>query len=350
MHIELSLPYQPRFPTDYRPGVGIIGCGGIVREAHLPAYAKYGVRVIGAYDIRPENARQAQQQFGFPIVFDTLEELLAHPEIGVVDIATHPAQRVALMRRALAAGKHILAQKPLALSVAEATAVVEEAAARGLTVAVNQNGRWAPPWRIATLLVQAGVVGEVRAVTHLYDMKFGWIPGTPFDDLAHFAIYDYSIHWIDITRCWLDGKPFTAVRARDYRTPGQPEAGKTPWGAWVEIGCADGTNAMIRAIGCAETRCASHPFWIHGSDGTIRGKVLGQDYVELEHNGVLARYQFEGAWFPDGFGGTMGELLCAIAEGREPYNSARHNLRSLELTLAACASADADGAPVAVVG
>jgi hypothetical protein len=46
--------------------------------------------------------------------------------------------------------------------------------------------------------------------------------------------------------------------------------------------------------------------------------------------------------------GTLGELLCAIDEEREPFNSARHNLLSLELTLAACRSADLDGAPVAL--
>ena len=52
----------------------------------------------------------------------------------------------------------------------------------------------------------------------------------------------------------------------------------------------------------------------------------------------------------DGFAGAIGELLCAIADGREPYNSARHNLLSLESTLAACASADEGGRPVEITG
>ena len=115
---------------------------------------------------------------------------------------------------------------------------------------------------------------------------------------------------------------------------------------WVEIACEDGANAMIRGIGGAETKKRGHPFWIHGTEGTIRGSVLGNDFVELEKDGVSSHFELEGTWFPDGFGGTMGELLSAIAEDREPYNSARHNLRSLEWTLTACRSADADGAPV----
>jgi len=180
-------------------------------------------------------------------------------------------------------------------------------------------------------------------------MNFSWIPGTVFDTIPHFAIYDYAIHWFDITRCWLENQRPTAVRARDYRTPGQPEHSIGAWGCWVEIACAGGVSAMIRGVGCAETKRNGHPFWIHGSHGTIRGSVLGaEDFVELERNGSFTRYTLEGAWFPDGFGGTMGELMCAIAEGREPFNSARHNLLTLELTLAACASADQDGAPVAV--
>jgi hypothetical protein len=56
----------------------------------------------------------------------------------------------------------------------------------------------------------------------------------------------------------------------------------------------------------------------------------------------------EGEWWPDGFAGAMGELISAVAEDREPYNSARHNLLSLELALAACESAERDGAPVSV--
>jgi predicted dehydrogenase len=328
--------------------VGVVGCGSIVKSAHLKAYAQYGINVVGLYDISAEAARQAQEQHGLGRVFDSLDELLAQPEIEVVDIATHPEHRVPLMARALEAGKHVLAQKPLAPTVEEARQVVKLADQLGLKAAVNQNGRWAPPWRIATLLAEQGVIGDVLAVTHLYDMKFGWIPGTHFDTMRHYAIYDYSIHWIDITRCWMASRRPLTVRARDYRTANQPSEALTPWGMWIEVAYDEGASAMIRGIGCAENAERSHPFWIHGTDGTIRGSVLGKDFVELEKNGTFCRYQLEGQWFPDGFAGTMGELLWAIAEDREPSNSARHNLLSLEMTLAAVQSAHRDGEPVAL--
>jgi hypothetical protein len=68
--------------------------------------------------------------------------------------------------------------------------------------------------------------------------------------------------------------------------------------------------------------------------------------VELDREGAITPFELEGAWYPDGFAGTLGELLSAIAENREPFNSAWHNLLSLRLTLAACLSAEEDGRPV----
>jgi predicted dehydrogenase len=346
----VQVDYQPDFPTNYRPGIGIVGVGGIVKQGHLPAYNKYNLNIVGVYDVSAEATRGIAEQFKVHTVFDSLGELLSHPGIEVVDVATHPKQRIPIIREALEAGKHVLSQKPLALDIAGAREVIEEAQRRGLRLAVNQNGRWSPPWRIATLLVQNGVIGDVLAVTHLYDMSLAWTVGTHFDEIEQFAIYDYSVHWFDITRCWLEKKTVSSVRARDYRTPNQPADSKTPWGMWAEITYDDGSNAMIRGVSCANSERQGHPFWIHGTEGTVRGSTLGNDFVELERDGMVCRYHLEGQWYPDGFAGTMGELLCAIDEEREPYNSASHNLLSLQITLAACRSAKENGQPVKVEG
>ena len=342
-----ALHYRPAFPDTYRPGIGIVGCGGIVKLAHLAAYDAYGVDVVGVYDPLPEATDGLLERY--PVVgrvFDTLDDLLAHADIQVVDVATHPSVRPELMRRALEAGKHVLSQKPFALDVGVARELVEEADRRGLRLAVNQNGRWAPAWRIATLLVQQGAVGEVCAVTHLYEHGFPWTLGTWPDELEHFVLYDFSAHWIDITRCWLDGKDVAAVRALEYRNPGQPAESNASWGAWVMIEYTDGSNAVIRGVG-TDTQRPGDPFWIHGTEGTVRGSVRkGTDFVELERGGTTTGYALEGDWFPDGFAGAMGELCTAIAEDREPFNSGRHNLLTLQLILAACRSAEHDGRPV----
>jgi predicted dehydrogenase len=337
------IDYRPAFPKGRRPGIGIVGCGQIVRNAHLPAYAQYGCDVVGIYDVRPAATKGLGQH-----VFGSLDELLADQRVEIVDIATHPDVRVELMRRAIESGKHVLAQKPLALDLEEAHAVVQAAERHGVTLAVNQNGRWAPPWRIATLLIEQGAVGEVHAVTHLLDRDFAFVVQFPhFDEVEHLVIYDHCVHWVDISRCWLDGKVPESVRALEYRSPGQPAQSKQPWGAWIDVQYTDGSSAMVRSAGGSRTATPGCPFWVHGSEGTIRGSILlGSDFVELERDGATERFRLDGAWYVDGFAGAMAELMSALAEGREPYNSARHNLLSLELTLAAVRSAEADGAPI----
>jgi len=352
--LETELDYRPSFPAGYRPGIGIVGCGGVVKTAHLPGYRRYGQRVVGVYDVRPEATEGVCEQFGVERIFGDLEELLSHPEIEIVDVATHPDVRPALIRQALAAGKHVLAQKPLAADMQTARELVEEGERLGLVVAVNQNGRWAPAWRAATLLIEQGAIGDVVAVTHLYHHDYGFTIGTVFDEIEHLVLYDYSVHWFDITRCWLEGKTVGTVRAFEYRTPNQPPESKAPWGAWAAIEYEDGSSALIRGVGSVETTRPRKLFWIHGSEGTIRGAVLGsgpvpgEEQLEVERDGTTTRFQLEGSWHTNGFAGAMGELVTAIVEKREPYNSARNNLLSLELTLAACRSAEDDGRPIAL--
>jgi predicted dehydrogenase len=347
-----EIRYQPSFPRDYRPGIGIIGCGGIVKSGHLPGYRRYDQRVVGVYDVRPEATEGVREQFGVETVFRDLDALLGNQEIEIVDIATHPDVRPALVRKALAAGKHVLAQKPFAADLQTARELVDEAERSGLKLAVNQNGRWSPAWRAASILVAEGAVGDVAAVSHLYHHNYGFTLGTAFDEIEHFVLYDYSIHWFDITRCWLDDKTVSAVRAREYRTPNQPTDSKAAWGAWAEIDYEDGSSAMIRGVGCAATGRPSKPFWIHGAEGTIRGAVIGsgpvpgEEQLELERDGTISRFQLDGTWHTEGFAGAMGELVAAISEDREPFNSARHNLLSLQMTFAACLSAEEGARPV----
>jgi predicted dehydrogenase len=80
-----DIRYKPSFPKDYRPGLGIVGCGRIVKSGHRPGYKRYGQRVVGVYDVRPEATEGLCEQFGVEAVFADLEELLNHPEIEIVD-------------------------------------------------------------------------------------------------------------------------------------------------------------------------------------------------------------------------------------------------------------------------
>jgi predicted dehydrogenase len=354
----VTLDTGPRFPDDpmRRTGIAVLGCGAIAQSAHLPAYGKYGLGVTGVWSRHAQTVASVTDRFPFVgRIYATAEDLLADPEVWYVDIATGPEGRLAWIEAAITAGKHVLAQKPLTLStedLAALPAVLSRADAAGIRVAVNHNGRWAPPWRAATLLIRDGVVGDVVGVTHLHDKPLPPLAGTPFDDIQHMLLTDYLLHWVDITRTWLaDGGAgqIISVQAVDSRVPGQPAEALNPWSATLHLGTTAGATATLRIAGSNVATDPGCPFWVHGTSGTLRGSVLlDSDRLEVDDGTARAPVPLSGAWFVDGFAAAMGELMCAVAEDREPENSAADAAESVRLVLAARDSAEQNGRPVEV--
>ena len=345
----------PRFPDD-RGGVAILGAGTIAQSAHLPAYLQYGVGVSGVWSRNPATTATVTDRFPFvDRVYASAEELLSDPEVRFVDLATGPEGRLDWIEAAVAAGKHVLAQKPLTLSAADLArlpGLLARADAAGLRIAVNHNGRWAPPWRAATLLLRDGRVGDVVGVTHLHDKPLPPLAGTPFDDVPHMLLTDYLLHWVDISRAWLaDGGAgrVVSVQAADSRVPGQPAGTRNPWAATLSMTAGSGATAVLRIVGNVVGSVPGCPFWVHGTRGTLRGSVLlDSDRLEVDDGQVRTDVPLHGAWFVDGFAAALGELMCAVAEDRQPENSAADAAESVRLVLAARDSADRGGIPVAV--
>jgi predicted dehydrogenase len=166
---------------------------------------------------------------------------------------------------------------------------------------------------------------------------------------------DYLLHWVDISRCWLrDGSvggsgDVMTVQAVDSRVPGQPPESRNPWSATVSLTSGSGATAVIRVVGNAAASTPGCPFWVHGTHGSLRGSVLlDSDRLQLDRDGQVSDVPLSGAWFVDGFAGTMGELMTAVAEDREPENSVSDAVLSVRLVLAARESAERGGAPVDV--
>lgn len=151
-------------------------------------------------------------------------------------------------------------------------------------------------------------------------------------------LYDFAIHWFDIVTCLFGERQASEAFARAERVVGQSL--ESPLGAHAVVRYDGGLASLVFQ---AHTQFdPSESVVVIGTKGTIRGvgAVCGIKELSLVTQKGRANVDLEGLWFDDGFAGAMGELLCAIEENRQPENSARGNLRSLELCFAAVASAD----------
>ncbi|RIK88159.1 MAG: gfo/Idh/MocA family oxidoreductase [Planctomycetota bacterium] len=331
------LPYRPCDPGNYDPAIGLIGCGGITKH-HLRAYANAGYRVTVLCDIVREAAEKRRSEF-FPdaLVLEDYSELLKRDDIEVVDITTHPDVRGPIIADAIEAGKHVLSQKPYTLDLDEGERLADLADKRGVLLAVNQNARWAPHFSYMREAVQAELIGQVASVHCGVHWDHSWVQGTVFEKVYHLILYDFAIHWFDFLSTIMGKQRPLRVFASTAISPTQEIMP-----ALMGQACIEYPRAQASLIFDGH---AQHGPWdeayIGGSHGTLRsfGPSVNRQTVELTRDGGDYRPNLVGSWFPDGFHGAMAELLCAIEEKRPPSNNARDNLRSLELSFAAVASA-----------
>ncbi len=343
--IELlsQLPYRPKSPRVYSPNIGLIGCGGIT-DYHLQAYVAAGFRITALCDLDLAKAELRQRKF-YPqaAIYEDYRKLLQDQSIEVVDIATHPRERVAIIEAALRAGKHVLSQKPFVLDLDDGERLIEIAREMNRQLAVNQNGRWAPHFSYARQVVRTGCIGDVFGAHLSCHWDHTWVKGLEFEKVKHLILYDYAIHWFDIVRCLLNGRKVKRVYASTARSPGQELMPALLAQALIEFDDAQATLAFDASL---PTGSQERTF-LSGTAGSLYSVGSGNQEQQVTVNVASGSWtpKLVGKWFPDGFHGTMGELLCAIEEDRESTIDAKDNLHSLELCFAAIHSAET-GKPV----
>jgi len=164
-----------------RIGVGVIGAslGNWASTAHLPA-----LRALDEYELRAlatsrqESADAAAEAFGVPTASDDYRELVANPEVELVVVAVKVPDHFELISAALAAGKNVVSEWPLAVDAEEAEALRADAASRGVRTAVTLQGRFQAAVRYARDLVADGYVGRVMSSNYV-GSGIGWVPNPP---------------------------------------------------------------------------------------------------------------------------------------------------------------------------
>ena len=142
-------------------GIGIIGCGKIAQVRHIPEYAEHkDAKLLGFYDINLERAAGLAKQYG-GTAYASVEELLANPEIHAVSICAANFAHAELTIEALNAGKHVLCEKPMAVTLAECEAMVEAAKKNDKFLMIGHNQRLAKAHSVARKLIVDGLIGDI---------------------------------------------------------------------------------------------------------------------------------------------------------------------------------------------
>ena len=213
-------------------GVGVAGTG-FIGPAHVEGLHRNGIRVLGLLGSTKEKAESKAAELGIPRAYTSLEEMLADPAVDIVHLATpnhlhHPHARAALL-----AGKHVVCEKPLAMTSTQSAELVQLAKEKGLVNAVNFNIRMYPLAQQARSMVQSGELGELFILQGSYLQDWLLLPTDwnwrlePELGGTLRAVGDIGSHWLDlltfitglrVEEVYADFKTFHPVR----RKPSKP--------------------------------------------------------------------------------------------------------------------------------
>jgi len=185
-------------------GAAVIG-SGFIGTVHIEALRRLGVQVRGVLDISPEVGEQAAARLGLPRAYPSLEALLADPEVDIVHVTSPNQFHYPQVKAILAAGRHVVCEKPLAVTSDESRELVQIADASDRISAVNFNIRFYPLNQHAHQMVADGELGEPRLITGHYfqdwlllDTDWNWRL-EPDKGGTLRAVGDIGSHWIDLT-------------------------------------------------------------------------------------------------------------------------------------------------------
>jgi predicted dehydrogenase len=329
--------------TDY--GIGSIGCGGIVQYAHMPAYRKAGFNTVAAFDLKREVAEKVAAEFSIPKVYDTVEELLADPAVEVIDIAVPPWVQLEIVEKVVAAGKHMLCQKPLADNFANALKIVELAENAGLKQAVNQQMRWDAGIAASRDMISRGFIGIPTAAQIQVSMETPWHMWPWLAAAPRLEVMFHSIHYLDAMRSLFGEPAWVTSRHARYAEQGEVR-GETK--TITVLDYTDGLQAMVAVNHYNIHGKPYATFAFNGTKGAIEGTIgLMYNYPNGRPDTLVYRQKYDHPvhleldemWIPDAFIGPMACLMEAIEKDETPSTNTRDNLNTLRIIEATYLSA-----------
>ena len=336
---ETSDPPRPKNP---RPIV-VLGAGGIVRAAHLPAYAKAGFPVIAIVDSATGKAAELATEKGIAHSFDSIQEAVHFaPSDAIFDIAV-PASQIMTILPQLPSGAAVLLQKPMGETLEEATAIRDHCRQRGLVAAVNFQLRYSPNNLAALALERAGLIGELHDMeVHLALTHRG--SSGPSSQLHHGWRFSTTASTTSTSSAPGSATPRASTQRQfETRRPRRSQP-PSPRSYWTTVSGSAYLSSRITATIFRRRRTAAL------CNGKTGGAIRMDMGVNLDYpKGVPDTLSYaergssnpqwidlpvKGNWFPDAFVGSMGALQSyvegSIAELPIGFESAYETMALVE--------------------
>ncbi|WP_273853307.1 Gfo/Idh/MocA family protein [Guptibacillus spartinae] len=211
--------------------IGVIGCGSIAKHRHLPEYAaNTQIKIVAVCDIVKTRADETAALYGAK-AYESYEELLQNSEVDAVSVCTPNYLHAPISIAALKAGKHVLCEKPMATSRADAEEMIETASASGKKLMIAHNQRFVPSHAKAREILASGEIGKVYSFRTAFghpgpegwsvDGKESWF----FEKDKAFigAMGDLGVHKTDLIRYLLNEEivevgSFVQTSAKEFAT------------------------------------------------------------------------------------------------------------------------------------
>lgn len=335
---------KPIFQKQISPlRVGIVGCGNVMDGAYMPALEKLKQRglieVAGASHTSEAACREILNKWGIPRYFSTYADLCRSPEIDLVVILTPMKLHGAMAKEALRHEKHVLVEKPMAVSLAEAADLVKIAARSKKYLVSAPFVTLSPTFETIRRRVRSGDIGKVC----LARARYGW-SGPDWSDWFYRAgsgpIFDLAVYSItSLTGILGPAKRVTAMTGVAQTTrvvKGRKIKVAVEDNAQIILDFGSATFAVVTS-GFTMQKYRSPALELYGTQGTIQ--MLGDDWApegyELWQNSVGAwqsYYETDPHWQ---WTAGLGHLVECIREGRKPIVTPEHAYHVLEIMLAA---------------
>jgi len=347
MIIETNSP----LPRNPKPVI-VIGAGGIVNDAHLPAYKLAGFWVAGIYDIDREKALRTAGRFDIPLVYLTPEDMFSRsPRSVVFDVAVPGSQLLSVLRQ-LPEGSTVLMQKPMGDDLAMAREILDLTRSRRMTAGVNFQLRYAPFINAARHMIKQGLLGDLVDIEINVNVYTPWHLWKFLYSLPRVEILYHSIHYIDLVRTFF-GNP-ESIYAKTVKHPGMPELASVRTSIIMDYGPMIRANILTNHSHDFGLRQQHSYIKLEGTRGAIKIKLgVLMNYPQgvpdsfeycVAGDKIWKTMEIAGGWFPHAFIGSMAQMMLA-AEGTipKPDNSVEDAIHTMACVEAAYESSAGGG-------